>query len=755
MKNSIVLYVIILLIGFNPTFTNTIEAQSSPTMAAIAKSFPKIAPQPVTEDFFGTKVRDDFRNLENLEDPEVIKWFKEQGAYASNVLDNIPGKKRLIEKMREFDKRKSYAVTNVSIADDDQYFFLKQAPGEKVASVYYRKSFEGEDELLYDPANFKPENGFTYVINYISPSWDGSLVAVAMSHSGTEISEMILINPQTKEVLPQIIGHCWPADGGVVNWLPDNSGFTYLHYPEIDHTSDMFLKELKSVIYKIGDDPKDLNIILSRASHPELDILTEDFPIVEIYSKNDKYIYATNGGATTFFDGYITEIKDVLKGKPVWKPLYKQKDKVGYARFNGDTFVFAGAKESANYQLRSTSTLNPSIDNSTILVDAKEDEVIGQFQFTSNGIYYTTTKNGVEAKLYQFKDGVSKEIKLPVAAGQVNLISKGADSPELHVSLMGWLNELSYYHYNTDTDEFKEQNLVPLASFPEFENFVVKELVVPSHDGVEVPMSIIHKKDILMDGQNPVMAYGYGSYGALVRPFFESSWMTWVDAGGILVMLHVRGGGEKGDSWHQAGKKVNKPNSWKDLIACTEYLIKEGYTSPEKMSIFSGSAGGILVGRAMTERPDLFAAVIPIVSSLNPMRMEHTPNGLNNTKEFGISKDSIECAALIEMDPYLQIKKNTKYPASLVTTGWNDARVVAWQPAKFAAKLQTHSSSEKPVIFAVDFEAGHGFNETREKWFEQISSVYTFAFWQSNHPGFALNPAFKLQKKPEFSAGKR
>ena len=188
-----------------------------------------------------------------------------------------------------------------------------------------------------------------------------------------------------------------------------------------------------------------------------------------------------------------------------------------------------------------------------------------------------------------------------------------------------------------------------------------------------------------------------------------------------------------------AGYKTTKPNTWKDLIACAEYLIKENYTSSEGIAIFGGSAGGILIDRAITERPDLFAAAIPLVGCMNPLRMENSPNGPVNTPEFGISTDSVECMALIKMDSYLHLKKGDKYPATLITAVMNAPRVIAWQPAKFAAQMQEFNSSSKPILFLTDFAAGHGIGNTKTKQFENYADILSFALWQTGHPDFQMN----------------
>jgi len=212
-----------------------------------------------------------------------------------------------------------------------------------------------------------------------------------------------------------------------------------------------------------------------------------------------------------------------------------------------------------------------------------------------------------------------------------------------------------------------------------------------------VPLSIIHKKGLEMNGKNPVILYGYGAYGISVKPGFRPNLLLFIKEGGVLTFAHVRGGGEKGVEWHNGGKKLTKPNSWKDLIACTEYMIEQAYTSNQHTAIWGG-------GRAMTERPDLFAVVISQVGVMNKMRSEQYPGGTANAKEYGTVENPEECKALFEMDAYLHLKKGADYPATLLTAGMNDFRVIVWQPAKFAAKLQACQQANKPNLFLVDYE---------------------------------------------------
>lgn len=706
---------------------------------SILSSYPEVVSNPKIENYFGVAIKDDYRNLENLTDSSTTKWFKEQSHYAKEVLNNISGRDELIEKFKSYDDRKKFDTYSYNVTLNGKYFFLRQEKDDDFPKLYYRENFEAVDELLFDSKDFKPEKSFKYGINYVKPSWDGSYVAVALSYNGSEISEMIIIDMNTRKRLPHIIDHCWPSDGGGVSWLPKNDGFIYLHYPVIDPSSKHFLKNMKAVVYKLGNDPKDLNVLFSKESQTELQLKEEDFPIVQYSDPKDKYILGTVDGATAYHDSYYAKLKDLELKKINWNPLFSKEDKVKKAAFHNDSLVYISAKNSPNFQILSRPLNQDAHQNSTtILANPEENEIINDFEITLDGIYFTTTKNGVQAKMYQITNDKIEEIQLPIVSGRINISVKSKSDTDIWLSTMGWLNNKIRYKFNSRTKEFTEEMISRNGNYPEFKDFVVKEITVSSHDGEEIPLSIIHKKDIKLNGENPTLIYGYGSYGFSIRPFFSPSWLTWVEEGGVLCFAHVRGGGEKGDSWYEGGKKKNKPNSWKDLISCTEYLIKEEYTSKKKTVINGGSAGGILIGRAMTERPDLFAVAISEVGVMNILRSETTSNGPNNVKEFGTVQDSLECGYLIEMDAYHHVETNEEYPATLITVGMNDPRVVPWLSGKFVAKLQNKSSSTKPIIFSVDYESGHGRGDSRMKQFRQKADMYAFAFWQTGHKDYSF-----------------
>ena len=701
---------------------------------------PKILGQASSNNYFGKKIIDPYRNLEIIEDSTINNWYKSQSEYTKSYLSKIKNRDSFINTTYELDNRKSFFISRHHLTENDNRFYLKKNIGEKNYNLYYKGFKDNGETLLFAPETYKTETGNKYSINYIKPSWDEKYIVVSLSHSGKELSELIIINTQIKKQLPVVLENAWPSSYMGINWLPDNSGFTYLYFPNSDSKNSNFKKNNQSVLYTLGQTPKKLNYIFGNKTHPELNIQSTEHPSTNINSSNDKYIIGYLSGVDNFWDTYYAKIDDIKKGKLDWKPLHKKEDKVKTSRgvFVGDEFIFMTGKGADNFQLASVNIDSLDFENPKIIFKEKEHEVIETFRANKDAIYVATSKYGIEANLYEIVNNNTKKINLPKKAGYISLSHKSINFNDLWVSISGWTSSNERYKYDFKTETFEDDYLTDKIEYPEFENITIEEISIPSHDGVLVPISIIHNKNITKDGNNPSFFFGYGSYGDGISPFFSPIFLQYVREGGVLCIPHIRGGGEKGEEWRKGGFKTTKPNTWKDLIASVEYLITEKFTSKEKTAIYSSSAGGIMVGRAMTERPDLFAAVISEAGVLNPIRMEVQPSGGgSNIREFGNVKDSIECMALLEMDAYLHIKDSTNYPATYLTVGMNDPRVVPWESGKFAARLQNTNILKKPILLYADFDTGH-FGSSDKKVYEEWGNVFSFAFWQTGHPDYQL-----------------
>ncbi len=278
-------------------------------------SKPPLAPiGSVVENYWGVDIEDPYRNLEDLNDPAVQKWFKDQSDYSNDLFQNISGREKLIEKMEEYDARETYKITHVSMTENDEYFYLKQKPEEKRAKLYFRKSYDADEEFLYDPQSFKPHLNNEYLINFVKPNWDGSYVVVALTFGGSEVGEMIIIDMKTRETLSQIVPNCWPSGLGGVSWLADNKSFIYTHLPVVDPKSNLFLINMKVVFYKVGDDPERLNVILGAENNPALKLNSEDIPVVILRNKNDEFLIGKIWGATAYCDAFYAKISELKTG---------------------------------------------------------------------------------------------------------------------------------------------------------------------------------------------------------------------------------------------------------------------------------------------------------------------------------------------------------------------------------------------------------------------------------------------------------
>jgi prolyl oligopeptidase len=357
---------------------------------------------------------------------------------------------------------------------------------------------------------------------------------------------------------------------------------------------------------------------------------------------------------------------------------------------------------------------------------------------------YIEARDGNVKRLYKRAYGpnaTAVEVALPVAGSFALNSDEGGNGaadprlPGLVLDLQGWTQARQMYQVNPD-GTVSNTGLQPQGRYDAPTDIVTTEVQVKSHDGALVPMSVIHKKGVALDGNNPTLLYGYASYGNTEEPVFGVTRMAWLDAGGVFAVANPRGSGVYGEDWYRGGYQATKPNTWKDFIACAEWLIAQRYTSAKRLAIWGGSAGGILVGRAMTERPELFAAVIPQVGALDMVRAELTPNGVPNIPEFGTRTNEAGFRALLLMSTYHQVRDGVNYPAVLMTHGVNDPRVEVWHSTKTAARLMAASTSGKPVLLRLDYDAGHGIGNTKAQTLQERADVFAFCLWQMGVAGY-------------------
>lgn len=694
-----------------------------------------ITAKPATDTYFGTKVEDPYRNLENLKDPEVKTWMKAQADYARTILDSIPGRKKFTDIFKKFDEQKAFFLQELKISEDGASFYTGINTGENQAKLYYRPSYTEKEVLLFDPEIYQKEERKNWAINEFYPSPDGKHVIFTISAGGSETGYLHCINVATRQLLPEVIT---PVKRYAA-WI-NNTIFTYCILNSADVHDINQNNNTRSFVHRLGELLTKDREVFSSSLHPELKIDSNEIAVIEHPDIRSDYIIGVLFRPGRDIKMYSTKVTGFGQGKPVFKELVTKSDEVYDYRLYKNTLFLISHKNASNYKVLQIDLNKPDVTKAEVVVPEFKDARITDVQVTRDALYISTLKNGVVAGLYRKEYGNKpvEAIPLPLPAGSLELISAGSNSNDVWIKATGWITGNKTFKYNPVKNGFTPQLLGAEAVIHEFDSLVVEEIMIPSYDGTMVPVSLLYKKGLKRDGNNPLWLQGYGSHGISQAPFFSPQMLSFTLFGGIVGITHVRGGGELGDAWHEAGRKVNKPNTWKDFIAAAEYMIREKYTSAKKIGISGGSAGGILIGRAMTERPDLFAVAIPQVGIMNPLRFENTPNGGSNADEFGTVKDSVECRALFEMDAYHHIKEGTTYPATFITAGMNDPRVIAWQPAKFAARLQTADKGVKPILFLTDYETGHGHGNSLQKIRKSTTDIMSFILWQTGHPDFQM-----------------
>ncbi|HUA67745.1 MAG TPA: prolyl oligopeptidase family serine peptidase [Candidatus Saccharimonadales bacterium] len=691
-------------------------------------NYPATKTVDASDTYFGKTYSDPYRWLENLKDDDVKAWFKAQAKLTDDTLAKIPARDALVREWMALDKLRPAAYSDIGY-EHGRVFYKKTLGGENVGKLYFREGWSGTEKLLFDPNTYKP--GVTTTIQSIIPSWNGKYIAMALSSGGAEWSEIRVLDVDKDALLPDRIYPSWSAYG----WLKDGKSFFY------DATSVSDIKSIdielnqKTRVHKLGTPVDEDRDIFSNVTDPDLGITAKEEPAAYIDESYPGYIIGDVGTVQNEIRTYYAPASELKHDKIKWNVLCQRSDNLldrGLA-FDGD-YVYAVTDAGApKYKVVRTSVKHPDWAHAETVIPEAGDSI----QSISKSRHYLiiTYSTGVANRLvkYNLATGKTEDIQLP-GSGTVDVSCPDWKSDNWLVYITSWTSPVTIYDYDAQNDTFKKSIFNTDVTYPGFDQLVSEEVKVRGHDGTMIPLSIIYKKGMAMDGSHSCILTGYGAYGINLNPHF--SILNSIATHGVVVAIaHVRGGSEYGEAWYKAGFKTTKPNTWKDFNSCAEYLIKNGYTSPEHLAGTGTSAGGILISRAITERPDLFAAAVCNVGCANAMRLEFTPNGPVNTPEFGTVKDPVECQALYEMDGVQHVEKGVKYPAVMGVGGWNDPRVAPWQPGKFVAALQAASTSGKPVLMKVNYDDGH-FTEDKTVTFKNFASQDAFMLWQTGNKEF-------------------
>ncbi len=695
----------------------------SPCLRAASEwNYPATRTVAASDTYFGKTYLDPYRWLEDQNSKEVADWFKAQATLTDDILSKIPARDALANEWLELAKLRPARYADIDV-ENGRVFYKKTLGTETVGKLYYRNGLSGAEQLLLDPNTYKP--GVQTTIGAIVPSHDGALVAVGLTSGGAELGEIRVVDVASGKLLPDTMGPSYGSYG----WALDNKSFFYDIGKVNDLKSMDFKLNRKTRIHVLGQDTKTDIDFLSNESNPELGITPKEYPAAFVDETCPEYVFGQLSTVESEMKVYYAPMSEVAKGKARWDVLCSPSDNLvhGFQPFDGVVYAITH-QDARHYKLVKTSLAHPDWKHAETAIPEAADSLQGITR--SKDYIFLTYSNGIVSRIVRFnpKTGATDTVKLPMS-GSVSLSVPDWHSNHCLVDITGWTQILTIYDFDADSGAFTKSIFNSDVVYPGFDRLVSEEVEVTGRDGVKVPLSIIHVKGMPMDGSTPCILEGYGAYGYSIEPYC-SVMHSVVLHGAILAFAHVRGGGENGEDWYRAGYKATKHNTWEDFIACAEYLVSHGYTSPAHLAGTGTSAGGILISRAITERPDLFAAAVCNVGCANAMRMEFSPNGPGNIPEFGTVKTEAECKALYEMDGVQHVKAGVKYPALMGVGGWNDPRVMAWEPGKFVAAVQAASTSGKPALMKVNYDNGH-FTEDKKVTFLNFSAQEAFLLWQT------------------------
>lgn len=668
---------------------------------------------PVADYYWGQNVVDRYRWMETRPETDEWKtWLKGQADYARHVLDGLPAQARVKAALAKYTSDTTQAF--VGQVGEDKLYVLRRAPGAQAFGLYVAdiagdgKSV-GPARLLIDPDKLT-KGSQTVRVTYSDASPDGRYLAYGLDSGGNEIEALHILNIATGEdVLVSAINTRQSS------WLPDSSGYLYMRLRADAVFGSLDYGKGASVwLHTLGTDPAtDREVFRSGEGPGGQDLYDVSMPLVKAYAGSDHVlgVHMVNGNTPGAI--YVASLSDLEAGKTPWQQVCWDDDLPGdsspettaiAANIVGDDIYVLMRGKASRGEVIKVPVANPGKDQRVTVVPESEF-VMDQVVAAKDGLYLHELRGLTGAlKRYSFATGKVEDVVLPKDGAVWGMVScRARDGAWFGMDGLAWP---AISCVTTGDLVAVDSGVTPPPAY-DVSRFTTTRVEVPARDGVTVPIEMLYATTTVANGKNPTLIVAYGAYGSMLDPGFQGSMLAFLDQGGILVYAHVRGGGEKGEAWHTAGQKATKPNTWRDAIDTAEYLVKAGWTASAHLAVWGTSAGGIMVGRAITERPDLFAVAIGEVGCFNMLRMELTANGPGNDVEFGTVKKADEFHGLLEMDSYQHVVDEVKYPAVLCLTGANDPRVEPWMVGKFAARLQAATTSGKPVLLRVDYGSGH------------------------------------------------
>lgn len=673
------------------------------------------APQDGTVyDAFGIKVDDRYRPLENDTAAATLAWVKAENEVTNAYLEQIPFRAKIRERLARLN---DYAKTGLASRENDGRWYWSFNDGLKNQAVIYRGNspYASDAEVFIDPNSLSDDG--TVALTGLFQSNDGKYTAYTISRSGSDWTEIYVLDTATGELLPDHIE--WAKFTGA-QWHGD--GFYYSAYPRPEKGKEFSnANEFHNVYYhKLGTSQSDDKLVFSNPDQPLY------FHQAEV-TDDERFLLVTASGQGL---GNSLMVKDLSVDNSefiVVEPSQEIELGVLDATPDGKLMVLTNF-EAPNNRVIIIDPANPTRANWEEFIAEKPEAVLSNVYQTPYGFVALYEKDASSHAYILDKNGKERtEIKFPTYGSASFSASK--KNPEILYSFASFTYPSTIYSYDASSGEstMKHSTNVPGLN-PD--DYVTEQVFYTSKDGTKVPMFLTYKRGLKRDSSNPVYLYGYGGFNISLPPSFSANRLVWLENGGIYAQANLRGGSEYGEKWHLAGTKMNKQNVFDDFIAAAEYMINEGWTTPELMTIEGGSNGGLLVGAVVNQRPELFSVAIPRVGVMDMMRYHLFTIGWNWASDYGTADDSAEMAHyLLGYSPLHTIKNGSSYPAILVTTADHDDRVVPAHSFKYAAALQAADTGDRPKLIRIDSKAGHGAGKPIAKQLDEYADIYSFIFY--------------------------
>ena len=689
---------------------------------SLAEHAPDTPKKPVATEYNGLTVEDPYQWLENDDDSQVKAWSSAQNQRTRKYLDSLPDRAAIEKQLSDW-----YAKTSPSyfslVSRPGILFAMKFQPPKQQPMLVTLASADDlkSEKIVLDP-NVLDTKGAT-TIDWFVPSLDAKCVAVSLSTGGSEDGTLHFYETATGKALPDAIAHVqYPTAGGSAAWNADGTGVYYTRFPRKGERPDADLNFYQQIYFhKLGTPDTDDTYSIGK-----------DFPrIAEITlqsSRDGKYILATvangDGGDFEHF---------LLGSEGIWKQITQFSDQIKLARLGRDDAIYLLSRaEAPRGKILRLPLEVPELRNAAEIVSAGE-AVIEQI-VPSNDALYTGDLLGGPSQIRRFDLNGKNATVIPIP--QISSVQEmlALENGSLLFRDVSYTAPAAWFQCSAGKTE-PAKTALRSTSPVSLADIEVRRELATSKDGTKIPLNILFRKGTKRDGQNPTLLYGYGGYGISMSPNFDFTRRLWFNLGGVYVVANIRGGGEFGEEWHKAGNLTKKQNVFDDFAAAAEYLIKEKYTRSEKLAIQGGSNGGLLMGALITQRPDLFRAVVSSVGIYDMLRVELAPNGAFNVTEFGTVQNPEQFTALYAYSPYHHVVDGTKYPAVLMMTGANDGRVAPYHSRKMTARLIAANKSENPILLRTSSSAGHGIGTALSERIKQVADIYAFLFAQLGMTG--------------------